>query len=356
MKITSLSSLFLGFVLLISSAVSAQSSYQTPPAAIADLVNAPSTPAVTFSKDGSFMLLLERTESPSIEDLAQPELRIAGLRINPSTSGPSRAGGYINLKIKKTATGEEIQVTGLPSPAKMSGFTFSMDERYLAFTQTEAKGISLWVVDLSTYSAKAVTGPILNQVLGNSMAWLADNRLLIKAVNPARGKVPSAPVAPAGPTIQETSGKAAPSRTYQDLLANPHDEALFAYFMDSQLMHIKLDGSSTAVGKPAMIKSMLLSPDKNYLLVESIQKPFSYLVPADRFPYTVEIWSSQGAVLKTLAQLPLDEVRPTGFDATVSGIRNVNWRADAPATLYWAEAQDKGDPKIKVAERDIVFT
>ena len=356
MKIASLSSLLLGLVLLISSAVSAQSTYQTPPAAIADLVNAPSTPAVTFSKDGSFMLLLERTESPSIEDLAQPELRIAGLRINPSTSGPSRAGGSINLKIKKTATGEEIQVTGLPSPAKMSGFSFSMDERYLAFTQTEAKGISLWVVDLSTYSAKAVTGPILNQVLGNSMAWLADNSLLIKAVNPARGKVPSAPVAPAGPTIQETSGKAAPSRTYQDLLANPHDEALFAYFMDSQLMHIKLDGSSTAVGKPAMIKSMLLSPDKNYLLVESIQKPFSYLVPADRFPYTVEIWSSQGAVLKTLAQLPLDEVRPTGFDATVSGIRNVNWRADAPATLYWAEAQDKGDPKIKVAERDIVFT
>ena len=356
MKIASLPSLFLGFVLLISSAVSAQSSYQTPPAAIADLVNAPSTPAVTFSKDGSFMLLLERTESPSIEDLAQPELRIAGLLINPSTSGPSRAGGYINLKIKKTATGEEIQVTGLPSPAKMSGFTFSMDERYLAFTQTEAKGISLWVVDLSTYTAKAVTGPILNQVLGNSMAWLADNSLLIKAVNPARGKVPSAPVAPAGPTIQETSGKAAPSRTYQDLLANPHDEALFAYFMDAQLLHIKLDGSSTAVGKPAMIKSMLLSPDKNYLLVESIQKPFSYLVPADRFPYTVEIWSSQGAVLKTLAQLPLDEVRPTGFDATVSGIRNVNWRADTPATLYWAEAQDKGYPKIKVAERDIMFT
>ena len=136
------------------------------------------------------MLVLERTESPSIEDLAQPELRIAGIRINPSTSGPSRMGGYTNLKIKKTATGEEIQVTGLPSPAKMFGFTFSMDERYLAFTQTEAKGISLWVVDLSTYTAKAVTGPILNQVLGNSMAWLADNSLLIKAVNPSRGKVP----------------------------------------------------------------------------------------------------------------------------------------------------------------------
>ncbi|MDA1269322.1 MAG: prolyl oligopeptidase family serine peptidase [Bacteroidetes bacterium] len=356
MKISSLPSLFLGLFLLISSAVAAQTSYQTPHTSIADLVNAPSTPAVTFSKDGSFMLILERTESPSIEDLAQPELRIAGIRINTATSSTSRAGGYTNLKIKKANTGEEIQVTGLPSPAKMSGFTFSMDEHYLAFTHTEATGISLWVVDMSNYTAKALTSPILNQVLGNSMAWLTDNSLLIKTVNPTRGKVPATPAAPAGPVIQETSGKAAPSRTYQDLLTNPHEEALFSYFMDAQLLRITLDGSSTAIGKPAMIKSMLLSPDKNYLLVESIQKPFSYLVPADRFPYTVEIWSSQGEILKTLAQLPLDEVRPTGFDATVNGIRNVNWRADAPATLYWAEAQDKGDPKIKVVERDIVFT
>lgn len=334
----------------------AQTTYQTPPKSIADLFTAPSTPSVSFNKDGSMMMILDRTEAPSIEDLAQPELRIGGIRINPAISGPSRAGGFTNIKIKKTRSGEEIQIKGLPSNPKMNGFSLSLDEKYLAFTQTELNGISLWVIDMTTYEAKKLTDPILNQVFGNSVAWLPDNSIVIKAVNPSRGGMPKAPLAPAGPVIQETSGNAAPSRTYQDLLTNPYDETLFAYFMDSQLMKVSLDGSKSPIGKPAMIKSMDISPDGNYLLIESIQKPFSYLVPADRFPYSVEIWTTAGEMVKTLAQIPLDEVRPTGFDATVTGPRGISWRADQAATLYWAEAQDKGDPRVKVAERDIVYT
>jgi dipeptidyl aminopeptidase/acylaminoacyl peptidase len=350
---------FKGLVLValaFSQPIFAQTAYQTPPKSIADLFTAPATPSVSFNKDGSMMMILDRTEAPSIEDLAQPELRIGGIRINPAISGPSRAGGFTNLKIKKTRSGEEIQIKGLPSNPKMNGFSLSLDEKYLAFTQTESNGISLWVVDMTTYQAKKLTYPILNQVFGNSVAWLPDNSIIIKAVNPSRGAMPKAPLAPAGPVIQETSGNAAPSRTYQDLLTNPYDETLFAYFMDSQLIKVSLDGNKSPIGKPAMIKSMDISPDGNYLLIESIQKPFSYLVPADRFPYSVEIWTSGGEMVKTLAQIPLDEVRPTGFDATVTGPRGISWRADQAATLYWAEAQDKGDPRVKVAERDIVYT
>lgn len=342
--------------LVFAQPIFAQTTYQTPPKSIADLFNAPATPSVSFNKDGSMMMILDRTEAPSIEDLAQPELRIGGIRINPAISGPSRAGGFTNLKIKKTRSGEEIQIKGLPSKPKMNGFLLSLDEKFLAFTQTESNGISLWVVDMTTYEAKKLTDPILNQVFGNSVGWLPDNSIIIKAVNPSRGAMPKAPLAPAGPVIQETSGNAAPSRTYQDLLTNPYDETLFAYFMDSQLMKLGLDGSKSSIGKPAMIKSMDISPDGNFLLIESIQKPFSYLVPADRFPYSVEIWTTSGEIVKTLAQIPLDEVRPTGFDATVTGPRGISWRADQAATLYWAEAQDKGDPRVKVAERDIVFT
>ena len=342
--------------LVFAQPIFAQTTYQTPPKSIADLFNAPATPSVSFNKDGSMMMILDRTEAPSIEDLAQPELRIGGIRINPAISGPSRAGGFTNLKIKKTRTGEEIQIKGLPSNPKMNGFLLSLDEKFLAFTQTESNGISLWVVDMTTYEAKKLTDPILNQVFGNSVGWLPDNSIIIKAVNPSRGAMPKAPLAPAGPVIQETSGNAAPSRTYQDLLTNPYDETLFAYFMDSQLMKVGLDGSKSSIGKPAMIKSMDISPDGNFLLIESIQKPFSYLVPADRFPYSVEIWTTSGEIVKTLAQIPLDEVRPTGFDATVTGPRGISWRADQAATLYWAEAQDKGDPRVKVAERDIVYT
>lgn len=346
----------LGILLFTGIQGFAQTTYQTPPESIANLFNSPPTPSVTFNKDGSMMMVLERSGSPSIEDLAQPELRIAGIRINPAISGPSRAGSFHNIKIKKTRSGEEIQIKGLPSNPKMSGFSLSHDEKHLAFTNTESTGISLWVVDMATYEAKKLTDPIVNQVFGNSVAWLSDNSILIKAVNPTRGQMPKAPAAPVGPIVQETSGNAAPSRTYQDLLTNPYDEALFAYFMDSQLMMISLDGSKSPVGKPGLIKSMDISPDGNYLLIESIQKPFSYLVPGDRFPYKVEIWKTSGEMVKTLAEIPLDEVRPTGFDATVKGPRNINWRADKAATLYWAEALDGGDPKVKVAERDIVFT
>ncbi|MFN3998813.1 prolyl oligopeptidase family serine peptidase [Algoriphagus sp.] len=334
----------------------AQTTYQTPPKAISDLVNAPSTPSVVFSKNGDWMMLLERAGNPSIEDLAQEELRIAGLRINPATSGPSRSGSVENLKIKMTKGGEEIQITGLPDNPKMNGFLRSKDDKYVAFTQTESNGISLWVVDLSTYRARKLTDTILNEILGGGLIWTPENEILIKAVNPSRGVIPKAPAAPAGPIIQETSGDAAPSRTYQDLLANPHDEALFAYFMDSQLMLVNLNGTQKPIGPSGMIKSMDLSPDGAYLLIETIKKPFSYLVPASRFPYEVEIWSKTGQKVKPLAQIPLDENRPTGFDATVAGPRNINWRADHPATLYWVEAQDGGDAKVEIAEREIIYT
>ena len=192
--------------LVFAQPIFAQTTYQTPPKSIADLFNAPATPSVSFNKDGSMMMILDRTEAPSIEDLAQPELRIGGIRINPAISGPSRAGGFTNLKIKKTRTGEEIQIKGLPSNPKMNGFLLSLDEKFLAFTQTESNGISLWVVDMTTYEAKKLTDPILNQVFGNSVGWLPDNSIIIKAVNPSRGAMPKAPLAPAGPVIQETSG------------------------------------------------------------------------------------------------------------------------------------------------------
>ncbi len=334
----------------------AQTTYQTPPKAIAELVNAPSTPSVSFSKNGDWMMLLERADNPSIEELSQPELRIAGLRINPATSGPSRGRGIENVKIKMTRGGEEIQIKGLPANPSMGGFALSKDEKFLAFTQTEANGNSLWVVDMTSFEAKKLTDAILNEVYGDAMAWTSENEILIKAVNPNRGNIPQKPSAPTGPIIQESTGEASPNRTYQDLLSNPYDEKLFAFFIDSQIMLVDLNGNKKPIGPSGMIKSMDLSPDGKYLMVDLIKKPFSYLVPASRFPYDVEVWDKAGKKVKTVAQIPLDENRPTGFDATVTGPRNISWRADKSAMLYWVEAQDEGDPRNDVKDREIVYT
>lgn len=342
--------------LLVAFGTKAQSTYQVPAASIVDLVDSPPTPSVSLTSDGEWMMILSRPGYASIEDLSSPELRIAGTRINPQTSGSSRRGTFNDITFRKTKSGEEQKVSGLPSNPKLGDFSLSKDEKYLAFTQEETNGISLWVADLTTFEAKKLTDPILNGVLGTDIIWMSDNSIVFRAVNPSRGEYPQKPAAPAGPTVQETEGDAAATRTYQDLLSNPYDEQLFAYFMDSQLMKVTLSGDLKPIGKAGMIRSVSSSPDGQYLMTRTVEKPFSYLVPATRFPYQLDILSAEGKLVKTLANIPLDEVRPTGFDAEVTGPRDVSWRADKGATLYWVEAQDGGDPKVEIKERDIIYT
>ena len=68
----------------------AQTGYQMPPKAIADLIDAPPTPGVSLSPDNSKMLILERAGLQSIKELGEEELRLAGLRLNPRTAWETR--------------------------------------------------------------------------------------------------------------------------------------------------------------------------------------------------------------------------------------------------------------------------
>ena len=79
--------------------VAAQTSYQTPPPEVAALVDAPSSPGFMLSPDRSVAILLHSPGVRTIEDLAQPEYRLAGIRINPRTNGPSRSGYNNRLSI-----------------------------------------------------------------------------------------------------------------------------------------------------------------------------------------------------------------------------------------------------------------
>jgi dipeptidyl aminopeptidase/acylaminoacyl peptidase len=161
---------------------------------------------------------------------------------------------------------------------------------------------------------------------------------------------------PTGPIIQETSGKKAPAPTYQDLLESAYDEALFDYHFQSQLYEVSLNGNGKNIGTKGIIRRCEPSPDGKYILIEKIHRPYSYLVPVYRFPYRVEIWDLHGNLLKQIADLPLAEEVPIGFDAVPTGPRSFNWRSDMPATLYWVEAQDEGDPKVDADIRDNIYT
>src|SRR5580698_4860106 len=104
--------------LFLVTRVSAQDAinYQTPPKDIADLLLAKPTPSVSIDSKGEWMLLTSRNSYPSVAELAMPELRIAGLRINPNNFAPSRQNLASGFSIKNIKTGETAAVTGLPSP------------------------------------------------------------------------------------------------------------------------------------------------------------------------------------------------------------------------------------------------
>lgn len=349
---------FIFFYLVLAAGISQSDfRYQTPPQEMIDIVNAPVTPSVILSPLNDKMAILNRPSNPSIADLSRKELRIAGLRIDPETNGPSRYSYYTGISFKDIKTLEESSVKGLPENMKATNVRWSPNGRYLSFLNTESNGLSLWIVNTEDLQALKITKTNVNGVLrGGVYIWMSDSKAIIYSGFPSnRGNAPVQTAAPVGPVVQETMGGISAIRTYQDLLKSPYDEQLFSYFSNSQLYKYEIDGAQKPFGSDGIIISLSSSPDGNYVLVQKIQSPFSYLVPYYRFPFSVEIWNSDGSHLKTLAEIPLAESIPKGFDAVRKGPRNFTWRSDAPASVYWVEALDDGDPKKKVELRDRVY-
>jgi len=334
----------------------ADEGYKMPPKAIADLIDAPSTPRTSISPTKEYIMFLEWPGYPSIEEVSQPELRLGGLRINPRTNGPSRQWYYTSLTLRKMNDETERPVVGLPDNPKISGIDWTPNGKYIAFTNGAPDGLELWIVDVEMAAAKRLGDFHLNGVMGSAYEWLPDNKtLIVKTVVADRGEAPADLIVPTGPVIQENTGQKAAARTYQDLLKNEHDEQVFEYYAAAQILKVSIDGKTTPLGQPGIINSLSPSPDGSCLLVETTHKPFSYTVPYYRFPNLVEIWNTDGDIIHTVVDQPLAENIPIAFGSVQTGIRSVYWRQDADATLYWAEAQDGGDAAAEADIRDKVY-
>ncbi|MFZ5999613.1 MAG: alpha/beta hydrolase family protein, partial [Bacteroidota bacterium] len=330
--------------------------YQRPPEELAKLLEAPQTPAAQISPDKTWMALLDRSDYPSIEELSRPELRIAGLRINPENFGPSRGIYFIGIKFKNLKDMKEHAVTGLPSSLQISHFTYAPDSKKAAFLQTTPDKIELWVIDLTSFAAKKISGRSINATLAVGYSWLPKaTQLVYAAANNEGKKMTERTRVPSGPVVEENLGKKAPNRTYQDLLKNPYDEASFDFYTTAQLTIVSFDGVEKTIGKPGIFSSFSISPDGKLILTKEIHRPYSYLVPASLFPQTVSVMDINGNLISKVAELPLADNLPMGFNATLTGPRGHAWRNDQPATLYWAETQDGGDPKTKTDTREHIY-
>ncbi|MES2828738.1 MAG: prolyl oligopeptidase family serine peptidase [Bacteroidota bacterium] len=328
--------------------------YQMPPKAIADLLLAKPTPSVSIDSKAEWMLLSERNSYPSVEELAMPEYRIAGMRINPNNYAPSRQTFINNFSLKNIKTNKSVSVTGLPSPLYAGNVDWNPSENKISFTNTAQDKVDLYVIDVATAKASKINKQPLNDILGSGVVWADDNTLLYNVITKPASAAPARPLMPKGPTIQQNLGKAAPSATLQDLIKSPFDEQLFEFFATSQLVENK-NGIESPIGSPAIYSGVSLSPDKNYLLVRTIRKPFSYLVASYGFPSTLQITDRTGKQVKLIAELPSTEVRPSGYDNVQNIARGYSWRDDEAATLTWAQPLDSGLIKKEVPFHDAVF-
>ncbi|MCD6333676.1 MAG: S9 family peptidase, partial [Bacteroidales bacterium] len=313
--------------------------------------------SVQFDPDGRYMLLMRRPGYPGIKDLAAEMLRLGGIRIDPATNGRSRPHYYITLEFRDLDTNISRSITGLPDPFRFTSVSWSPDGKGFALTELKQDGLYLWYVDVTELKARQLLTQPLNGLLGSSVVWLPDGSgMMVKLIPLKRGARPELPKVPVGPVIQENTGSEAAVRTYQDLLKNPFDVSLFDYFVQSELYLVKPDGSATLLGPKAAYMGIDPSPDGNYLLMNRMTKPYSYLVPYYYFPHTTEIWDTNGNRITTLFRQPLMENIPTGYDATIPGPRSVQWRNDMPATLVWVQALDGGNGKKQVPFRDQIYT
>lgn len=339
--------------------------YQKPPAEIMHVLSAPTPPEAFVSPDSSRMLLAERIQYPPVAELAQPMLRLAGVRINPKNNGPHSAFFFKSLTLQ-SLTGSNQTKIALPADAEITAPEWSFDAKHFAFTNVTVDSVDLYVGDADSGRIHQVRGLHVNEALGTGgggfgggqrtpVQWMPDNRtLLVETVRTDRGAPPQQPDVPPGPHTQESAGKAGPAPTYEDLLKNAYDEEMFDYYATAQLALVDaVSGTLTPYGKPAIFTTVEPAPNGQNILVARLHKPYSYFHPYESFAKDVEVWDHSGKVVFKVASLPLEERVPIGGVPT--GPRDYHWLPTQPASLYWVEAMDGGNPKETVPHRDRIL-
>src|SRR5471030_565680 len=259
------------------------SGYQLPPAALQALVDAPRAPALSLSPRRDLAALIQTPPLPGIVEVAQPELKLAGERINPRTCAASRFSFGTGLALLDVANGHKMAIRGLPRGLRLADLSWSPDQRHLAFSHVAYSGdsgaVELWLVDIASRSAKKLSTRPLSTVLSRGFSWLPDSSGLLVQLRPAGlGKAPLPSTTPAGPLQQDTAPGAGVRqlRTYQDLLKNEDDARLFEFYITVQLALLDLGGRTRPIGQPDQYARVSVAPGGRYLLTHTVLRPYSY--------------------------------------------------------------------------------
>lgn len=348
--------LFYLFALWCFVSTQAQTVFQNPPQEILNLADVKRPPQTLISRNNRYLALLERPLYKTVEELAEPELKLAGLRINPENFNVSRSNYFTAIAIQKINVNTPIALSGLPTPLRAQYVQLSPGEKYCSFVQVDKTTLTLWVIDLTTGIAiQLATG--LNATLGTPYFWSSHDDFICYKNKGNKQRLETTTDIPLGPATQDATGTKSAARTYQDLLRNKKDETIFNYYASFSYDKIVLaTKQKTTLLPEAIYTQCIFSPNQQYILSAKLLEPYSYALPYNFFPRQYDINDAQGKFLSVFYKRPLQDKVPISFDAVEAGKREIMWRDDKPAALFWCEAPDGGDPTKEVAYRDELFT
>src|SRR5205823_4778469 len=155
----------------------------------------------------------------SITQVAEPYLKLAGVRVEPRTRRKhDTEGGYGVAPCAQTFSMVEVastRETPISIPAGcVDGIAWAPDGAHFAFRNTTHDAVELWIGDAATGQLHRLGNAKLNPMLGSTVQWLGDHKtLVVKLVPDHQGAPPAGSVAADGPSIQETDGKSGESST-----------------------------------------------------------------------------------------------------------------------------------------------
>ena len=344
----------LATLLLVAAPLSAQQSieadkallaterYVRPPAEVERLITAPRQLNSTLtqqSPDRTHFLALHGEGLGNEVKFGKPHYYFGGLQVdfkaNRVRSFTTR--GQASVEIVDAVSGARVTVQA-PSAATISSPAWSPDGSRLAFFANFDDATYVYVADARSGASRRLSDRAALPVVATTLDWAPDGQSVYAVLVPQqRMAMPKEPTVASGPLVRMTGGLKIKTPTYASLMQSPFEKAQLEYYTTGQLSRIDLKGGVRNIGAPAMIDSVNVSPNGQYLRVTVMQKPFSYLVPVSSFASHEELWSSDGRLVATLANRPLRESEAPVDDPAVAGGRGAAANDSAKRAFAWTQ-------------------
>jgi dipeptidyl aminopeptidase/acylaminoacyl peptidase len=346
--------------------------YVLPPASVQELFQRDKniTTLDRLSPDGDHFLVPLFQELTDLTRMSQRTLRLAMLELVPAVNREWRLATYGNYGLTIYSLKERRSYpVKLPAGAFVSDMRWSPDGSRLAFIAHLPSASQVWVADVRSGEAQAVSdAPVMATLVarpggggeapetagGRLLQWLPDGSLLTVLVPRDRGPEAAEPALPTSPIIRRSRDKETPTSTQPFLLRTAHDERLFKYYTTAQLAVVSPGAAPKPLGTPAMYLDYWVSADGKFILRETIDDPLSYLVPFNSFGKRLEVIDLNGSVLAEVRRRPLQEAQSRGNDAAADNLpRDVAWRPDGKGLSFlWREARSGEDDPTAPPRKD----